>query len=183
MKKRIFSMVLLALFFYNVHAQCDFYFANNQRQHWQEDSSSVNIIVTNMQNYDLIVRNLQTVFSTSDDTVWCANDDNNIIVISEKLPSIDLSQLIASISPNQSDIAFVTYAKKINNTRIWLRHEAYLRLKHDSLYSTYLQPYLSTFTNFTLRYDGLQKEYIITCDDERMLMEIANGLYDNQYVA
>lgn len=164
-------------------AQNNYYFANNGRNYWVEDSTSINVIVGNSQNCELIAKKLFDLFSDSSDTVSYVEDDDNIIVISEKLPSIDLSQLIASISPNQSDIAFVTYAKKINNTRIWLRHEAYLRLKHDSLYSTYLQPYLSTFTNFTLRYDGLQKEYIITCDDERMLMEIANGLYDTQYVA
>ena len=83
MKKCAF-LVVLFLFFININieAQSNYYFANYQRQYWREDSTSINIIVANMQNYNLIVRNLQTIFSANNDTVRYGNDDDNIIVIS-----------------------------------------------------------------------------------------------------
>ncbi len=83
MKKQLFSTLLLLVFINinNSEAQSNYYFANNQRQYWCEDSTSINIIVDNMQNYNLIVRNLQTVFSANNDTVRYSNDDDNIIVM------------------------------------------------------------------------------------------------------
>lgn len=130
MKKCAF-LVVLFLFFININieAQSNYYFANYQRQYWREDSTSINIIVANMQNYNLIVRNLQTIFSANNDTVRYGNDDDNIIVISDKLKITDLQKMVSSISPDSADISFVTYAKKINNRRLWLRNEAYVKLK------------------------------------------------------
>lgn len=184
MKKQLFSTLLLLVFINinNSEAQSNYYFANNQRQYWREDSTSINIIVANMQNYNLIVRNLETYFSANNDTVRYADDDNNIIVISDRLRTMDLSNLIFSISPGSMDVSFVTYAKRINNKRIWLRNEAYVKLKNDAFYSSYFLPLLSHFNNYTLDYDSEENDYRITCNNETELLQIANGLYDTQYV-
>lgn len=95
-----------------ISAQSNYYYANNQRQYWRDDSTSINIIVANMQQYDLIANNLRAIFSTSNDTLRYGNEDNNIIVISNSLRKIDLSQLLSNVSPNLTDISFVSYAKK-----------------------------------------------------------------------
>jgi subtilisin family serine protease len=183
MKKCAF-LVVLFLFFININieAQSNYYFANYQRQYWREDSTSINIIVANMQNYNLIVRNLQTIFSANNDTVRYGNDDDNIIVISDKLKITDLQKMVSSISPDSADISFVTYAKKINNRRLWLRNEAYVKLKNNVSDSSYLLPFLSHFSNYTLDYDSEESDYKITCNNEVVLLQIANGLYDTQYV-
>jgi DNA-dependent RNA polymerase auxiliary subunit epsilon len=183
MKKCAF-LVVLFLFFINIkiEAQSNYYFANYQRQYWREDSTSINIIVANMQNYNLIVRNLQTIFSANNDTVRYGNDDDNIIVISDKLKITDLQKMVSSISPDSADISFVTYAKKINNRRLWLRNEAYVKLKNNVSDSSYLLPFLSHFSNYTLDYDSEESDYKITCNNEVVLLQIANGLYDTQYV-
>ena len=135
-----------------------------------------------MQNYNLIVRNLQTFFSSNTDTVRYGNDDDNIIVISDKLMTLNLPILLSSISQDPTDISFVTYAKKIDNRRIWLRNEAYVKLKNNASYSTYLMPFMSHFSNYSLDYDDEENDYKITCNNETILLQIANGLYDTQYV-
>ena len=182
MKKHIFSVVLFLFFINNIEAQSNYYFANYQRQYWREDSTSINIIVANMQNYNLIVRNLQTIFSANNDTVRYGKDDDNIIVISDKLKKTDLQKMVSSISPDSADISFVTYAKKINNRRLWFRNEAYVKLKCNVSDSSYLLPFLSHFSNYTLDYDSEESDYKITCNNESVLLQIANCLYDTQYV-
>jgi len=182
MKKQIFSIVLLLFFINNIGAQGNYYFANYQRQYWREDSTSINIIVANMQNYNLIVRNLQTVFSANNDTVRYGNDDDNIIIISDRLKTMDLSQILSTISPTPTDILFVSYAKKVDNRRIWLRNETYVKLKNDTSYYSYLLPFLSQFNDYLLEYDNEVEDYKITCDKEADMLQIANGLYDTQYV-
>lgn len=42
MKKHIFSIVLLLVFIKNIEAQSNYYFADNQRQYWRDDSTSIN---------------------------------------------------------------------------------------------------------------------------------------------
>ena len=182
MKKHIFSIVIFLFLVNNIEAQSNFYYANCQRQYWRDDSTSINIIVANMQNYNLIVRNLQTFFSSNTDTVRYGNDDDNIIVISDKLMTLNLPILLSSISQDPTDISFVTYAKKIDNRRIWLRNEAYVKLKNNASYSTYLMPFMSHFSNYSLDYDDEENDYKITCNNETILLQIANGLYDTQYV-
>ena len=103
MKKHIFSIVIFLFLVNNIEAQSNFYYANCQRQYWRDDSTSINIIVANMQNYNLIVRNLQTFFSSNTDTVRYGNDDDNIIVISDKLMTLNLPILLSSISQDPTD--------------------------------------------------------------------------------
>lgn len=121
------------------NAQNNYYYAGNGINYWQEDSTSINIIVSDIHNLDFIVHNIQSIFYDKTDTVSYVPDDDNVIVISNKLRKMTLSGLIASICQDSADIAFITYAKRINQKRIWLRNEMYVQLKHDSLFSSYLQ--------------------------------------------
>ncbi len=164
------------------NAQNNYYYADNGKNYWQEDTTSINIVVSDIRNLNNIVYNIQSFFHDNTDTVSYVPDDDNIIIISDKLKKLTLSQLIANICQNPADIAFITYAKRINQKRIWLRNEIYVQLKNESFFSSYLQPFLSNFTDWVLQYDSVENDYKITCADETQLLQIANGLYDTSYV-
>ena len=132
--KQIYAVILLACVLPLSYAQTNFYFVDNVRHYWIEDSSSVNIIVRDMGDYDQIVETILELFSDETDTVSYVEDDDNIIIISEKLQKTSLEQLSSSICSNPSDIAFITYAKRVNGRRIWLRNEVYLRLKNETFF-------------------------------------------------
>lgn len=70
----------------------------------------------------------------------------------------------------------------MDNRRIWLRNETYVKLKNDTSYYSYLLPFLSQFNDYLLEYDNEVEDYKITCDKEADMLQIANGLYDTQYV-
>lgn len=144
MKKALFYAVLMGINI-SLIAQNNYYCVNNERCYWQEDSSSVNIIVSDMSSYDQIVENILELFSDKTDTVSYVEDDDNIIVISDKIKNTSLNQLVSYICKNPSDIAFITYSKRVNGRRIWLRNETYVRLKDETLYTSYLLSYLSQY--------------------------------------
>ncbi len=173
---------MFSCLFHFCQAQTNYYFADKERNYWREDSTSVNIIVADLEQYDMIVDRILEMFSDKTDTVSFVKDDDNIIIISEKLRTIPIRQLIPTICNNSSDISFITYAKKVSGRRIWLRNEVYVRLKSDSFYTSFLVPFLSQFSNYTLQYDTAENVYRIVCNSETSLMQIANGLYDTLYV-
>lgn len=181
MKKNVL-LIILACVVSQVWSQNNYYYAGNEAHYWVEDTSSVNIIIGNMQNLEQIVKNVQDIFYDGTDTVSFVSDDDNIIIISNKLKNIPLSILCNAIIVAPNDIVFATYAKRINGKRIWLRNEAYVKLKNDSLYQSYLLPFLSTFSGFSISYDNEENDYKIICNDESTLMQIANGLYDTSLV-
>lgn len=181
MKQWFFTGLILFCFLCS-NAQNNYYYAGNGINYWQEDSTSVNIIVSDIDNLSYIAQNIQNIFSASSDTVSYVPDDDNIIVISDKLKKMPLTQLTANICQDPADIAFITYAKRINQKRIWLRNELYVKLKHDTLYFSYLHPFLSDFTDWVLQYDSIEKDYKIICVNETQLLQIANGLYDTTFV-
>ena len=74
-----------------------FYYANGTRHYWQEDFTSANIIVRNINHYDSIATSLRKVFNSTDDVVLADDEDNNIIVNSQSLASRNISELISSI--------------------------------------------------------------------------------------
>ena len=180
--KRVIITVVLAYFLPFCYAQTNYYYANDERNYWLEDSTSVNIIVSDSEQYDMIVGRILEIFSDKTDTVSYVGDDDNIIIISEKLRTIPIERLTSTICNNFSDISFITYAKRVNRQRIWLRNEIYVRLKSDNFHSSYLIPFLSQFSNYTLQYDTSEHVYRIACNDETSLMQIANGLHDTLFV-
>lgn len=181
MKKNVL-LIILACVVSQVWSQNNYYYAGNEAHYWVEDTSSVNIIVDNMQNFGQIVKNVQEIFYDNSDTVSFVADDDNIIIISNKLKNIPLSILCSTIRVAPNDIAFATYAKKIHGNRIWLRNEIYVKLKQDSLYQSYMVPYLSNFSGYSLSFDGEEGDYKIICQNETVLMQIANGLYDTALI-
>ena len=55
----------------------NYYYADGIPQYWTDDSTSANIIVKNMHNYDAIAENLLVLFSDSTDEVLYDDEDDN----------------------------------------------------------------------------------------------------------
>jgi len=91
-----------------------YYYANGVPQYWIDDSTSVNIIVRNMHNYNTIAQNLELLFTNPTDEILADDEDDNIIVNSLSLPSMNKDFIIQTISIEDDDIAFFTYSKLIN---------------------------------------------------------------------
>ncbi len=164
----------------NSYSHQGYYFSNNESIYWVDDFNSANIIVSNIDHYDLIVKNLMDIFSNPSDLVYYDNDDDNIIIYSNDLPSFDKDSLISIISVDTNDIAFFTYSKIVNNSHIWLRNEVLIRFKHPVLQAT-LEQQLSDFENIQILNESNNK-YSIICKNEQDVVEISNILYDTSQV-
>ncbi len=74
--KRLITIAVFACLFHFCQAQTNYYFADNERNYWQEDSTSVNIIVADLEQYDMIVDRTLEMFSDKTDTVSFVKDDD-----------------------------------------------------------------------------------------------------------
>ena len=183
--KIFFLTVLLSgshLFAQNLLNYQDYYYADGEAIFWKTDSTSVNIIVNNMKNYNDIAINLQKIFNSPNDEVIYDDEDDNIIVNSMSLPFISKDSIIDAISINYDDITFFTYSKVVNGSRIWLRNEVYVKMREDRAnFSSFAQPVLNNYNNISVNYEG-DFEYRIVCQSENDVLEIANQLHDTTQV-
>lgn len=159
----------------------EYYYADGQRIYWVEDSTSANIIVANMEHYDAIVSQLEHIFSDEMDEIWYDDEDDNIIVNSRSLVRISKDSLIAFISIDTSDIAFFTYSKRIDSSRIWLRNEIYLLLSDTSYFHSIVLPLADRYRVKSYHFEG-RNEYRFVFADEHLMMEFANTVHDFDFV-
>lgn len=185
MSKKIIIVLTLTMMCLSASAQNDslygFYYANGTRHYWQEDYTSANIIVRNLNHFDSIVARLGRIFNGAEDRVLADDEDNNIIVNSQALASRNISELISQISMSNNDIKFFTYAKQVNGNPIWLTNEVYVKLKDSIYYSSHIQPVLFQYPNVTAYYEG-SNEFRLVCPTDTIVSVIANRLYDTAYV-
>jgi len=80
-----FSFFVSSLTAQSYYYNSSYYYVDGVPQYWTDDSTSVNIIVKNMNNYNAIVQNLQSLFSGSTDIILADDEDDNIIVNSASL--------------------------------------------------------------------------------------------------
>lgn len=183
--KRILLGILLFCIVGISYSQNDtlygFYYANGIRQYWVEDYTSLNIIVNNLNHYDSVAARLSGLFNDPQDEIWSDDEDNNIIVISNSLNSRSISEIVSSISLSNNDITFTSYAKRINGNPIWLTNEAYVKLKDNSYYTSFVQPILSQYSSVSSYYEG-DNEYRFVCPTDSVVVTLANRLYDTAYV-
>ena len=99
----------------NLLPQTQYYYADGVPQYWTDDSTSVNIIVKNMDNYNAIVQKLELLFVDSTDQILADDEDDNIIVNSTSLPFMNKDSIIVFISIDSNDIAFFTYSKLVDS--------------------------------------------------------------------
>ena len=64
----------------------NYYYANQERQYWQIDSSSVNIIVADVSHYNDIVDNLKNIFNEEFDTLRPCLVDGKEYSILNRIP-------------------------------------------------------------------------------------------------
>ncbi|GHV43384.1 hypothetical protein FACS1894180_2290 [Bacteroidia bacterium] len=175
----IFSASLLSA--QSLLPQSKYYYANGIKQYWTDDSTSVNIIVRNMQNYNAIVQNLELLFANSNDEVLADDEDDNIIVNSLSLPSMYKDSIIAAISVASDDIAFFTYSKIVNNERIWLRNDIYVKPKIRGTSLPLLYPVIQNYNNISVIEE--EEDFRITCATEYDAVTLANLLHDTTLAA
>jgi len=102
-----FYLVIISLYAQNAS---NYYYAEKGVPfYWTEDSTSVNIIVKNMQNYNAIAHNLELLFNKPTDEIFADDEDDNIIINSLSLPLMHKDSIIAAIRIATDDIAFFTY--------------------------------------------------------------------------
>ena len=152
----------------------NYYYANGIPYYWQDDSTSANIIVANMNNYEYIVQQLLNIFN--EDEVVYDNEDDNIIINSENLPSMDKDSLIELVSIENNDISFFTYSKILENgNHIWLRNEVYVSFLDTAYFGKNVRPIFENYSVVSYNYEG-DNEFRIVCDDEWDMMLLANSL-------
>ncbi|MBP5614872.1 MAG: S8 family serine peptidase, partial [Bacteroidales bacterium] len=182
MKKLFFSTMLL-VFIANSIGQAqniptNGYYASGTFHSWQDDSTSANIIVANMEHYNDIVSNLQTLFNGTDDEIVYDDEDDNIIVNSTSLRSISVPTLIQQISISSGDITFFSYSKNIGGKRLWLRNDIYVQFVDTSYFRIYALPLFSDYDVVSYNYEG-DNEFHLVCNDEEKMILLANYLYQH----
>ncbi len=182
MKKLFFSTMLL-VFIANSIGQAqniptNGYYASGTFHSWQDDSTSANIIVANMEHYNDIVSNLQTLFNGTDDEIVYDDEDDNIIVNSTSLRSISVPTLIQQISVSSGDITFFSYSKNIGGKRLWLRNDIYVQFVDTSYFRIYALPLFSDYDVVSYNYEG-DNEFHLVCNDEEKMILLANYLYQH----
>ena len=140
--KKMVKIIFLLFAILTVYGQDDnvlpsnmnYYYADGQKCYWQDDSTSINLIIANMENYEEIVRKLREFFTNEEDEIIYDDEDDNIIVNSPRLPTVPLNTLVERISVSLEDVEFVTYSKTIGDNYIWLRNELYVQLVDTSYF-------------------------------------------------
>jgi|GEM_PF-1083205 len=180
MKKLLFILGFLMITSLYAQSIPNYYYASGTPQYWTEDSTSVNIIVGNMRNYDAIVRNLELLFTDPNDEILADDEDDNIIVNSRSLLMMDKNKIIDAISIDPDDIVFFTYSKLVNNERIWLRNDVYVKPKNKgaTLYSLF--PIIQNYSNISVIEE--EEDFRIICETEEDVVTLANTLHDTTIV-
>ncbi|MDR3046726.1 MAG: S8 family serine peptidase, partial [Bacteroidales bacterium] len=176
------SCLLASFTLYSQNNYQGYHYANGTAHYWTDDSTSLNLIVKNMEHYDTIVSKIQLFFANDKIEIIADNDDDNIIINSAVLPLIPIDSLIVAIQIDSDDICFFSYAKLIEKNRIWLRNEVVIRYKENMQVTiAELQNSLSNYDLINITFD----DYIgfsILCRTEHDVVEIANLLYDTLIV-
>ncbi|MGI6291942.1 MAG: hypothetical protein ACOXZH_05930 [Bacteroidales bacterium] len=179
-KKLIISILIIVFCFY-AKCQTNYYFSEEREIMLTNDSTSVNIIVNNMENYAEIAQRLAILFPDSGSVIY-DDEDDNIIVNSSKLLELTKDSIIRFIQIDSNDILFFTYSKLTDNTsnKIWLRNEVLVGLKEG--YN------ISDISNLYSQYETLgvvdegNNDYIIQCKTESDVLNLSNLLYTSGYV-
>ncbi len=184
--KKMVKIIFLLFAILTVYGQDDnvlpsnmnYYYADGQKCYWQDDSTSINLIIANMENYEEIVRKLREFFTNEEDEIIYDDEDDNIIVNSPRLPTVPLNTLVERISVSLEDVEFVTYSKTIGDNYIWLRNELYVQLV-DTSYFRKLLLLMEGYAVQSFSYEG-DCEYRLKCYDEKLMMKLANLLQEEE---
>lgn len=173
--------LVIIVFVLSTKGQGNYYVSGGREIMLTNDTTSVNIIVNNMDNYAEIVERLIILFPDSG-SVKYDDEDDNIIVNSSKLLQLTKDSIIRFIQIDSNDILFFTYSKLTDSTsnKLWLRNEVLVGLKQG--YDT------SNISNLYSQYELLgiidegNNDYVIKCKTESDVLNLSNLLYVSGYV-
>jgi hypothetical protein len=174
-------LMINSLISQNFNYNMQSYYAGGIPHYWTDDSTSVNIIISNMENYGAIVDNLHLLFPDSTNEILADNEDDNIIVNSLSLPLLHKDSIISFIEIDSGDVSFFTYSKWIDNGHIWLRNEVLIKLKDTAYFQSIIQPIIQHYDIVSTTFEG-DNEYSIICKTETSVITLSNLLYDTSFV-
>ncbi len=177
--KRFLILIICTIINALLYSQ-NHYYADGQQISWSTDSASANIIVKNMEDYSQIVNNLKDIFTNSNDEIIGDDEDDNIIINSNSLKTLNIGMLISSISVKSDDIAFFTFSKIVNGKHLWLRNDMYVRLSDTTKFQQYITGLFNTYEVLSYNYEG-SGEYKMVCNNESKMMQLANRLHDSTW--
>ena len=176
----IIAVVLCAVEYSQCLAQngssYNYYYADNKIVEWYDDSSSVNIIVAEMSEYNDVVEAFASYFNDEKDIILASDEDDNIIITSPKLLHTSIHSIIDQLSISSSQLSFVTYSKDIKGERIWLRNEIFVLFSDSVDIDTILTDEQRDNYEVISVINERGNEYIIKCRDEWKMMLLANSL-------
>ena len=179
MKKLVILQISILLCLLSF-SQNGYYYADGQQVYWTTDSTSANIIVKNTEDYSQIVNNLKGIFTGSSDEIIGDDEDDNIIINSNSLKTMNISTLISSISVKTDDIAFFTFSKLVNGKHLWLRNDLYVKLSDTTKFQQFITGMFNTYEVLSFNYEG-SGEYKMVCNNESKMMQLANRLHDSTW--
>ena len=159
----------------------NYYYDGYNAHFWVNDSTSAIMIIKNMNNYTQISNRLKDTFVAPSDEIIENDEENNIIINSSSLNTIDIDSLISAISVKSDDIEFFSFSKVINGHHYWLRNEVFVKLTDLTKYNQYVQGLLSYYGVIVSNYEGFN-EYSMTFGNETQMMQFANRLKDSLWV-
>ncbi len=182
MKK--FTLIIMTIMIWLLsysQGNSNYYYDGYNAHFWVNDSTSAIMIIKNMNNYTQISNRLKNIFVSTNDEIIENDEENNIIINSSSLNTIDIDSLISAISVKSDDIEFFSFSKVINNYHYWLRNEVYVKFTDTAKYSQYVQGLLIAYGANSSNYEGFN-EYRITFGNEMQMMQFANRLKDSLWV-
>ena len=176
MEKKIAIIIIICCNM--VHAQNINYFYNRgERQYWTVDSTSINLIVADTTDLPRIYQNA-IIFLHGDADGYYSDEDDNLVINSRLLNSIDMPCFLHFITEGDSEkVKWYTYAKNIQNERVLFRNEIAIKLKYPSN----INNVLSIIQNYSVSNIEVEDSIFmyITCYTENDLIMLANHLYES----
>ncbi len=101
------------------------------------------------------------------------------MINSVNLPNVNMDSLLHAVNVDPYDISFYSYSKLldgVDSEYIWLRNEIFIQFTDTSFFLKNVVPILDKYRVRTYYYEG-DNEYRLVCDDEGLMMSLANSLY------
>ena len=167
--KRICNIFFVVLFIPFVNQAQNYYYSKNTQHYWQDDSTSLNIILRgDTLFYNHVVDKLLLWVQDGKDEIVFDNEDDNIIINSYRLPQLDLDSFFSYITSGHSDnIVFYSFAKNVNNHKIWLRNEVNAIIRDGYSFQD-IQPILLNYNTYYMIEKDNKKFALLSVIQNRM---------------
>ena len=184
MKSYILKIVLVCVLGYccfSAQGQ-QYIYRQGNRMYYSCDSTSAIVIVAGDTNaLQRVAFRLDSIFNGNKDLVSFNNEDDVIFLHSDNLPSVVPANMINVISHGgQDSISFFSYAKIVNECRLWFRNELLIELK-ESITIQDIDSFIQHFNVKHIEHDTLN-EYVLFFNSEQDMVNLANCLYESKKV-